>query len=419
MRERASRRKALHHGPTRHVNRSPSKCFHSITGTTYFFPNQPQLQTPAESVSLPSSTLVAIYTNRRVIGVAAHASVIAVRLLLVRMRRISCMARVNTGEDRIVGRIDMAVGTSRLTVSVREPEIGVVEDRSGPRRRDPRRMATQASRWIIRANVIRHVGAVSLGVRVVRLMAAVAVRGRVAGGVVAADVAVGAGVHHWPDCSGNGRARRQHVRTLQRETRGAVVKLSVGPKHGVVAGGAKCDGETCRDVIRNVATVSRSIVPIFQVALRVPAIARRETGVVVIADVAVRALIYFAGWRKLVRASQREASCAVIKRGGQEGDRVVAVRAVRCGKGRARRRVHRVSCPLPAAAVVCIQVALGIAAIGRLNRQRRVVAVVALVAARDFARRSDLVRIRQRETSVGVIESGISPSDGVMALATE
>jgi len=124
------------------------------------------------------------------------------------------MAGIDTGKDRIVSRIDVAVGTSRLTIGVREPEIGVVEDRSGPSRRDPRCMATQTSRWIIRANVIRNVRAISLRVRVVRLMATVTVRGRVARGVVPADVTVRAGVHHWPDCSGNGSARRKHVRTL-------------------------------------------------------------------------------------------------------------------------------------------------------------------------------------------------------------
>lgn len=66
--------------------------------------------------------------------------------------------------------------------------------------------------------------------------------------------------------------------------------------------------------------------------------------------------------------------------------------------------------------VVGGQVTLGIAAIIRLNCQRSVVAVVALVAAGDFAGRSDLVRVCQREAGGRVIESGIGPRDGVVAL---
>jgi len=67
-------------------------------------------------------------------------------------------------------------------------------------------------------------------------MATVAIRRRVARGVVAAHVAVGAGIYHRADGAGNCGARREHVRALKREARGAVVKLSIGPKQGVVAG---------------------------------------------------------------------------------------------------------------------------------------------------------------------------------------
>ena len=67
-------------------------------------------------------------------------------------------------------------------------------------------------------------------------MATVAIRRWVARCVVAAHVAVGAGIYHRPDGAGDGGARWEHVRALKREARGAVVKLSIGPKQGVMAG---------------------------------------------------------------------------------------------------------------------------------------------------------------------------------------
>ena len=50
------------------------------------------------------------------------------------------------------------------------------------------------------------------------------------------------------------------------------------------------------------------------------------------------------------------------------------------------------------------QVASGIPAIRRLNGQRRIVAHVALIAARDLSSRRNLVRIRQRKSRRRVIE---------------
>ena len=70
-------------------------------------------------------------------------------------------------------------------------------------------------------------------------MAAVAIRGWIANGVVAAHVAVGTSIDHRPDRARDSGARRQHVRTLQREARRGVIKFSIRPEQGVMAGGAE------------------------------------------------------------------------------------------------------------------------------------------------------------------------------------
>jgi len=69
---------------------------------------------------------MAIHANRGVIGVAADAIVIVIRILLVRVRRISCVAGIDTGKDRVVGRIDVAIGATRTLV--RDLEVGMVEN---------------------------------------------------------------------------------------------------------------------------------------------------------------------------------------------------------------------------------------------------------------------------------------------------
>ena len=63
--------------------------------------------------------------------------------------------------------------------------------------------------------------------------------------------------------------------------------------------------------------------------------------------------------------------------------------------------------------------ASGIPAVGRLDREGRVIPQMALIAARDLSRRRDLVRIRQRKARVGVIKSRIGPHIRVMALAAQ
>ena len=195
------------------------------------------------------------------------------------------MACADAGEDRIIGRINMAIGTARTLV--RNPEVRMVEDRAQPSGGHPGRVAGEAGGRIIRRDVIRHVCAISLSVREIRLMAAVAIRGWVAGRIVAADMAVRAGIDHRPDRAGNRGARRQHMWTLKRETCGTVVELSIAPQHRVVAARAHGRGEVRRHVIRYAPAKGRRALPrrfMAAVAIRV-----RRRQVVVVVDVAVRA----------------------------------------------------------------------------------------------------------------------------------
>ena len=179
-----------------------------------------------------ASTFVTIYANRRVIRVPTHAAVMGIRTLLVRVRRIPRVTCIDTGKDCVIRGIDMAVAATRTIVW--NPERRVIKNRAQPGSRYPSGVAGNASGWIGRGHVVRHVRPVILSRRVVGLMASITIRGWIARGVVAADMAVGAGIHHRSDRAGNGCAWRQHVRTLQRESRCRVVKLSVGPQNCVV-----------------------------------------------------------------------------------------------------------------------------------------------------------------------------------------
>lgn len=120
-----------------------------------------------------------------------------------------------------------------------------------------------------------------------------------------------------------------------------------------------------------------------------------------------------------MRTRQRPAGGSVVKCRRQKRHCVVTVRAVGHRERRARRRVRRIVGPLPAASIVRVQVALRVPAIGRLDHQRRIIAQVALIAARYFSCRRNLMRIGQRETGAGMIESGVRPQDSVMALRAE
>ena len=347
-----------------------------------------------------TSTLMAIHANRCVIRVSTHSIVMGIRTRLVRVWRIARMASIDTGEDRVIRRIDMAVAATRTVM--RNLERRMVENRAEPCRSHPSGVATYASRRIIRRDVVRHVGPIGLRIREIRLMAAVAIRGWIARCVVATDVAVRAGIHHRPNRAGNRGAWRKHVRPLQWKTCRRMVELSVRPQHRVMTGGAHGSRKARGNVIGNTSAIRRRAIPrclMAPVAIRV----RRSERIVVV-DVAVRAGVHFARRGQLVRTGEWPAGRGVVKRRRQKRDRVVTVCAVRRREWSARRRVHRVGGPLPAPSVVRTQVALRVSAIGRLNRQGRIIAHVALIAARNFSCRRNLVRIRQRETRVGVIE---------------
>ena len=159
-----------------------------------------------------ASTLVTVHANRRVIRVPAHAAVTGIRARLIRVRRIPRVASVDAREDCVIRGIDMAVATTRTIVW--NSEGCVVEDRSQPGGRYPSGVAGNASGWIGCDDVIRHVRSVRLCIREIALVAAVAIRRWIARCVVAANVAVRAGVHHRSDCAGNRSAWRQHMRPL-------------------------------------------------------------------------------------------------------------------------------------------------------------------------------------------------------------
>ena len=303
---------------------------------------------------------------------------IRVRLRLATVR--ACVAN-DAGEHCIVRGIDVAICTDRRVMWFLEP--GMVESRAKPIRGDPSGVAGNAGGRVLRRNVIRHRATECLRAQPGCLMAPIAIGVRGRQRVVVVNVARG--------------ARRGYVRTLQRPARGGVIKFSIRPEQRVVAGRALRGRETCRDVIRYRPTKRLRADPGWLVAAVTIRIRRREC--VVVPDVAVGASHDFSGRRQLMGACQRPARCTVIEDRCSPGNRVVARRAVRCGERCSSRWVCGVIRGLPGR-----QMASRIAAIRRCNRQCVVIVFVAIRAGHDFARRRQLVRIRQRETCRRVIE---------------
>ena len=117
-------------------------------------------------------------------------------------------------------------------------------------------------------------------------------------------------------------------------------------------------------------------------AASVSAIRRLNLQIVVVVDVALRALRDFAGRRHLVRIGQGETRRTVIESGVRPAGGVMARRTLRDresgGDVIRNAAAHRLG------AVPLSQVAAGIAAIVRLNLKRVVVIDVALNAGRGY-----------------------------------
>ena len=121
------------------------------------------------------------------------------------------------------------------------------------------------------------------------------------------------------------------VRIRQREARGAVIKLAVGPHGDGVAGGAgrSGSGEIRGHVIRHVSAQRLGAVPGRQVAAHAIRIGRSQR--IVVVDVALRA------GRGGVRSDKRESRGAVVKRSAVPADCGVAIGAIRGRKATVRK----------------------------------------------------------------------------------
>ena len=124
---------------------------------------------------------------------------------------------------------------------------------------------------------------------------------------------------------------------------------------------------------------------------------RRAQGVVVV-------YVALSAGRACMRAGQREAGDAVIKRHGCPRCRIVAIRAVRGSKRRPRGGVWRVVRLLPGR-----QVAPGVSAIRGRNLQAVIVVDVAACAGHVG------VASRQWETRRGVVEVSVQPGVEIVA----
>ena len=131
---------------------------------------------------------------------------------------------------------------------------------------------------------------------------------------------------------------------------------------------------------------------------------------IVVVYVAVRAGHHLARRRKLMRPSQWPSRGAVIECRCRPRNCVVAGRTIRCRERCPSARVGRVIRRLPRG-----EVASGISAVRRLNRQCVIVVDVALRTRCNLTGRRHLVRIRQREARRAVVKLPVQPADHVVA----
>ena len=238
-------------------------------------------------------------------------------------------------------------------------------------------------------------------------MAPVTVRVRRREIIIVVYMAVRAGIHL--ACWGH------LMRTNKRPARHGVIEHHVRPQCRVVA------GRTIRRCKRRARRRVRWVVGLLpgrQMASGVPAVCRLDRQIVVVVGVAVCAGIHLARRRHLVRIRQRKTRNRVIKGRRQERDGVVTVRAVRCGERGPRGRMRGVVRSLPAAAVVGIQMALGVAAIGRLDLQIVVVVDVTVRTGIHFPCRRQLMCIRQGEAGRRMVKIRGQPRNSIVAART-
>lgn len=264
-------------------------------------------------------------------------------------------------DGQIVIIVNVALGAGRNLsgrchlVRVRQRETGsaMVEGRVGPTRSVVARGALRDREAC--GDVIRYAAAQSLGAVPLRQVATriAAIRGRDLQSVVVIDVTLDTGSGYVParECEpGDGVIERGHI----------------GPRNGVVALRAICGSKrrSCRRVHWIV-----GLLPLRQVASGVPAIGRLDLQIVVVVDVALRAL------QVGVTVAQRKSRGAVIEHhiGPRRG--VMAVRTIRQGKYRPGARVRRIVGLLPSR-----QVAARVSAIAGGNLQMIIVVDMALLA---------------------------------------
>lgn len=161
-------------------------------------------------------------------------------------------------------------------------------------------------------------------------------------------------------------------------------------------------------MVRHCAAKRRRAIPrrlVAPVTIRV----RGSKGVIV-SHVTVGTGIDLARRRHLVRARQSPTRRGVIEGYVGPQRRVMAGGAIGRGKGRSRRRVRRVIRLLP-----CCQMASGVSAIIRLNRQIVIVVDVAVRAGVDLASRRHLVRVGQRKARRRVVKVRRQPRNCIVA----
>jgi hypothetical protein len=194
------------------------------------------------------------------------------------------------------------------------------------------------------------------------------------------------------------------VRTYQRKAGRTVIPRG-GPVCGGVTTRALRRGECRRDVIwYRTSHRGRAVVLIRMTTI---AIGVRDSEIVIVIRVAGRA-----GSRN-VQTGERPTGDGVVEGVVGPGNGIVASRTVCRRESRARRGVRGVIRCLPGG-----QVAAGVSAIRRLDRQIVVAVEVAICAGRRLAGGRHLVRIHQRETCGAVVKFSVGPRRDRMTTRT-